>query len=162
MSFSTSHQGQREVLQRVVNGLAQLPVEGVVTLGEAMATVQLRLPAHVTVAAYLPHDTLLPRTAVVVTHAGHGTVMSALAHGVPLVCLPMGRDQHTNAARVAAVGAGIALDATASPQEVARAVERVLVDRSFSESANRLRMAINAFVAQGGGVAELERLGRAS
>ena len=43
---------------------------------------------------------MFPDAAAVVTHAGHGTIMRALAHGIPLLCLPMGRDQDDNAARV--------------------------------------------------------------
>jgi len=31
----------------------------------------------------------------VITHAGHGSVLKALAAGVPLVCMPLGRDQKT-------------------------------------------------------------------
>ena len=57
----------------------------------------------------------VPRDAqvVVVTHGGHGTVMKALAAGVPLVILPHGRDQADTAARVTARSAGIALKRTA-------------------------------------------------
>ena len=41
----------------------------------------------------------------VVTHAGHGTVLKTLAAGVPMVCMPMGRDQKDNTVRVLRLGA---------------------------------------------------------
>src|SRR5207248_8948080 len=63
--------------------------------------------ANVHVCASAPHSELLKQAAVVVTHAGHGTVIRALAAGVPLVCMPMGRDQNENAARVVFRGAEI-------------------------------------------------------
>ena len=43
---------------------------------------------------------MLPHAALVVTHAGWQTINAALADGVPLVCVPDGRDQPDNAARV--------------------------------------------------------------
>ena len=50
---------------------------------------------------------LLAEASVVVTHAGHGTVLKTLAAGVPLVCMPMGRDQKDNTVRVLRLGAGV-------------------------------------------------------
>jgi AcrR family transcriptional regulator len=65
----------------------------------------------------------------------------ALAHGVPLVCPPIGRDQPDNAARVAWHGAGLRLSSTSSPAAIGRAVERVLGERAFAASARRLATA---------------------
>jgi hypothetical protein len=48
------------------------------------------LPDNVEVSDSTPHAEVLPRTALVVTHAGLGTAMTGLAHGVPPLCLPMG------------------------------------------------------------------------
>jgi hypothetical protein len=45
-----------------------------------------------------------------VGHGGFGTTMAALAHGVPMVVVPLfAIDQHYNAAAVARAGAGVAL-----------------------------------------------------
>jgi UDP:flavonoid glycosyltransferase YjiC (YdhE family) len=83
----------------------------------------------------------MPEAALVLTHAGLGTIHVALAHGVPLVCLPIGRDQPDNAARVAWHGAGLRLSPTSSPAAIGRAVERVLGDPAFGASARRLASA---------------------
>ena len=45
---------------------------------------------------------ILPRCAAVVAHAGSGSVIGSLAHGLPLVLVPQGADQFDNAARCAA------------------------------------------------------------
>ena len=45
-----------------------------------------------------------------VTHAGLGSVAGAMTFGVPLVCMPVERDQPLNAQRVTDLGAGVALD----------------------------------------------------
>jgi UDP:flavonoid glycosyltransferase YjiC (YdhE family) len=89
----------------------------------------------------VPHADVLPRAAAVVTHAGLGTVHAALAHGLPLVCLPIGRDQPDNAARVEWHGAGLRLSPKSSAEVVRAAVERVLGDPAFAVSARRLAAA---------------------
>ncbi len=71
------------------------------------------------------------------THAGHGTVLKALAAGVPVVAMPLGRDQLDNAARVVHHGAGLRLKPKAKPDAIAKAVRRVLEEPSFSAAAER-------------------------
>ena len=53
--------------------------------------------------------------AAFVTHAGHGSTLRPLMAGVPLLCLPMGRDQNDNAMRAAHRGAALNLSPDASP-----------------------------------------------
>ena len=50
-----------------------------------------------------------------VCHGGFGTVRGGLTAGVPMAVLPLFADQPYNAARVAEIGAGIALDAAGRP-----------------------------------------------
>jgi UDP:flavonoid glycosyltransferase YjiC (YdhE family) len=63
-------------------------------------------PAGVVISRYIPQDEFLPWCDAAVVHGGSGTVLGALAHGVPLLVLPQGADQWNNAERVAAAGAG--------------------------------------------------------
>jgi UDP:flavonoid glycosyltransferase YjiC (YdhE family) len=65
---------------------------------------------------------------LVVTHAGHGTVAAAASHGVPMLLLPMGRDQPMIAARAAELGLGAVADFRAPAAELAAAIERELTD----------------------------------
>ncbi|MEO6208298.1 MAG: nucleotide disphospho-sugar-binding domain-containing protein, partial [Candidatus Limnocylindrales bacterium] len=126
VGLSTTHQGHDSMLERIVGALATLPVRALVTTGGA--ALRSTPPANVHVARFVPHGQVLPEAAVVVTHAGLGTVHAALAHGLPLVCLPMGRDQPDNAARVEWHGAGLRLSSKSSSATIGAAVERVLVD----------------------------------
>ncbi|MGG6897744.1 nucleotide disphospho-sugar-binding domain-containing protein [Rhizobium sp. BR 315] len=142
VSFSTTNQGQADVLQRVIPGLADEPVEVVVTLGKALEGLRLQSPANITILANAAHDDLLTKARAIVTHGGHGTVMRSLCHGVPLVILPMGRDQNDNAARVDYHGAGLRLDPSVPPQMVGEAVRRVLSEPSFAERALAIGRAI--------------------
>jgi hypothetical protein len=65
--------------------------------------------AGVVIRSYIPQDELLPWCDAAIVHGGSGTVLGALAHGVPLLVLPQGADQWNNAARVVAAGAGLRL-----------------------------------------------------
>jgi UDP:flavonoid glycosyltransferase YjiC (YdhE family) len=95
-------------------------------------------PPHVEVHEWADHGDLLPTCAAVVTHAGLGTTLRALAHGVPLLMLPLGRDQHLNAVRVQDMGAGIRLPADAAPRKIREALIALLDDPAFSTTAARL------------------------
>jgi UDP:flavonoid glycosyltransferase YjiC (YdhE family) len=87
----------------------------------------------------VPHGDLLPRTDVVVTTGGTGTVLGSLSAGVPLVVAPTAWDQPENAWRVAEAGAGIRLTPRqCTPKQVCNAVQRVLNDQSFRRNARRL------------------------
>jgi UDP:flavonoid glycosyltransferase YjiC (YdhE family) len=55
-----------------------------------------------------------------------------------MVCLPMGRDQDDNAARVVHHGAGVRISPRASSPEIARAVARVLGDDRYRAAAREL------------------------
>ena len=101
---------------------------------------------------------MLPETSVVVTHAGHGTIMRALAHGVPLLCMPMGNDQYDNAARVVARGVGLWLSTKASLASLRRAVQRLCTEPDFHAAARRMAAAIAAETAHPVAVQELEDL----
>jgi MGT family glycosyltransferase len=144
VALSTTYQAQEAVLRRTLEALGRLDVEAIVTTGPAVAAAALDPPANVRVVEQASHDAILARAAAVVTHCGHGTVMRALAAGVPILCVPMGRDQNDNAARVTARGAGLRLAPSADPAEIGAALARLLGEPGFSEAAARLGRAIAA------------------
>jgi MGT family glycosyltransferase len=158
VAFSTTFQDHERTLQRVVDALGVLPVRAVVTTGPAIDPGALRASERVQVVASAPHQAVLREAAAVVTHAGHGIVMKALAADVPLLCMPMGRDQNDNAARVVAHGAGLRLKPGAAPRAIGRAVRRLLDEPGFAASAARLGAQIRAAAAGQGAVDELEAL----
>jgi UDP:flavonoid glycosyltransferase YjiC (YdhE family) len=158
VSLSSTFQDQQGVLKRIISALGSLDVRGLVTLGPAMAGARFEHSGNVVVVATAPHSQIFPHAAAVVTHAGHGTVMRALAHGLPLLCLPMGRDQDDNAARVVARGAGLRLRPSAKPARIARAIRRLLADPDYSVNARRLGGIIEADVAADRATQELEAI----
>jgi MGT family glycosyltransferase len=158
VSLSSTYMAQEQVLAHAIEGLGRLVARVLVTTGPAIDPASLRAGGNVAVVRSAPHAQLFPGTAVVVTHAGMGTVTRALAAGVPLVCLPMGRDQLDIAARVVHAGAGIRLRPRAKPDAIRAAVERVIGDPSFRAAAQRIGATITADSAAQRGLAELEAL----
>ncbi len=142
VSLSTLDQGQAMLMARILAALAELPVRVLVTLGPALAASQFTPSPNVVLETFVPHGSVLPRAAVIVTQCGLGTVMKALAHGVPLVCIPLVGDQADNAARIEALGAGVRLSPDAEPARIRVAIERVLADPAYRRGARRVAIAI--------------------
>src|SRR5206468_2833105 len=92
------------------------------------------------------------------TQCGLGTLMKALAHGVPVVCLPVLGDQPDNAARVVFHRAGVRLGPDATSEDIASACTRVLGDASFAAAARRLAPFVAAGDAAETAAMELESL----
>jgi hypothetical protein len=63
------------------------------------------LPPAVRTAPFLPQAALLPHCRAVVSHPGAGTMLGALCHGLPQLCLPQGTDQPSNTAALLPTGA---------------------------------------------------------
>lgn len=142
VALSSTFQNQAATIQRLLDAAAGLPLRMVVTLGPALAGTAWRVPGNAVVLDHASHDAVMREAAVVVTHGGHGTVMRALAHHRPMLCLPMGRDQNDNAARVVARGAGIRLAADAETPALREAITTLLDDPSYGASATALGRAI--------------------
>ncbi len=121
VSFGTTYQRQEDLIKKSIQAIADLPYRGLVTVGPAINIDQFYIPPNVHIEQFMSHAQVLPHASAVVTHAGHGTVIRALAHGVPLVCIPIGRDQPANAARVVAQGAGLRLPAKSNGSAIRRA-----------------------------------------
>jgi UDP:flavonoid glycosyltransferase YjiC (YdhE family) len=96
-------------------------------------------PEHVHIARYIPQVDLLEHCAAVVSHSGSGTLLGALANGVPQVCVPQAADQFGNAAACARSGAGVALIGDAATVDgVESAIRQVVDDDAFRDNAEAI------------------------
>ncbi|MGH3823546.1 MAG: glycosyltransferase, partial [Pseudonocardiaceae bacterium] len=120
-------------------------------------------PHHVHIARYIPHSALLPRCTAVVSHGGSGTLLGALAHGIPQLCLPQAADQFRNARACHAAGAGIALiGANVSTDRIEAAIHRVLCESDLRRHAEHLAAEIAGMPSPEDAVTTLEQLHQGS
>jgi MGT family glycosyltransferase len=137
VATSSVYQHQVSLLRNIAEALGRLPVQGVLTTGRAVDPSEIQAPPNVQVLQAAPHRRVLAEASVVVTHAGHGSVLKSLAAGVPMVCVPMGRDQKDNTVRVLRLGAGVRASMRSSPDRIAAAVSAVLRNPQYGEAARR-------------------------
>ena len=158
VGLSSTVMRQEGLLQRAADALGQLPVRGLVTTGPAVDPAVISAPDNVTVTRWARHADLLPHCSAVITHGGHGTVLKALIAGVPLVILPLGRDQPDNAARVIHAGAGIRLRKNTSTAALRTAIARVTDDPRYRTAARRMAARLAAERDDNHAVDELEQV----
>jgi UDP:flavonoid glycosyltransferase YjiC (YdhE family) len=149
-----------DLFTRVVAGLRELPINVVVTVGRGIDPAELgEQPANVRVEQFIAQSVLLPHCDLVVSHAGSGSVIGALAHGLPSVLLPMGADQLHNAARCEQLGVGRTLDVmNATPTDVRDTAASLLGDVESRRRAEHLRDEARALPGASSVVARLEQL----
>lgn len=145
---------------QLLSALAPLDAEIVATVGADMDPARLGpQPPNVRVAAYLPMSRLLPTSDLVVFHGGSGTMLAALAAGVPLLLLPMAADQPENAARCVAAGAGISIPVgERTPDRIRSEATRLLQDPAPALAAGEVARAIAAMPSPAAVVERLEHL----
>jgi MGT family glycosyltransferase len=144
VGLSSTVMRQEGLLQRAADALGQIQVRGLVTTGPAVDPAGISAPPNVTVTRWVRHADVLPHCSAVITHGGHGTVLKALIAGVPLVLVPLGRDQPDNAARVVHAGAGIGLRKNASVSALRAAVARVIEDPRYRAAAGAMAARLDA------------------
>ena len=155
------HQESGDLFHRTVSGLSSLDAEVVVTVGREIDPAELGpQPPNVRIERFVPAREILSRAELVVSHGGSGTVIGALAFGVPQLLLPMGADQPLNADRCSQLGVAAVLDAlTTTDREIGRQARAILQDSSYHSNASRLRDEIHSLPAAAHAAERFERLG---
>jgi MGT family glycosyltransferase len=160
VSFSTGpYWDQSSRILRTLKALSGSNCHAIVTAGPVEIDPKI-VPDNAIVVGYAPHDEVLPMTALTVTHAGHGTVITSLKYGVPLLCLPNPvADQPILASQIEALGCGASLDGdNATPAEIKAAFDRLLNDRSFTANARTLAETISRSPGVSAAASQLETL----
>jgi hypothetical protein len=139
-------QNRAPVLPVVAAAIGALPVRLLVSVGPDGDPGALGvLPDNVRVERWVDQEQVLARCAVVVSHAGSGTFLGALAAGRPQLCLPQAADQFRNSEGGARSGAVLVLTpAQVTAASVADAVTRLLADVAFTDRARAVSQEIAA------------------
>jgi UDP:flavonoid glycosyltransferase YjiC (YdhE family) len=89
-------------------------------------------------ATLLPFTETAAQSAVVVSHGGSGGLYPAIEAGTPVLGIPANADQQLSTAVLTESGAGLGVRVEeASPRRLLRALERLLNEPQFRESAQK-------------------------
>lgn len=125
--------------EAALEALADRRLRVVVTVGPDHDPDELgSVPPNARVERTVSHAAVLEHAALMVSHAGHGSVMKALWYGCPMVLIPWGRDQPGVAARAATLGVARSVSRErASPRAISDAIDAVLDDESMVRQARQ-------------------------
>jgi MGT family glycosyltransferase len=113
-------------------------------------------PANFLALPRVPQLALLSHVAAIVCHAGHNTVVEALAHGLPLVLAPIRDDQPIIAEQVVRAGAGVQVRfGRVRAEALSIAVRTVLDDPRYRSRARAIQA---SFAAAGGAALAAEKI----
>ncbi len=136
---STAQDPDHRLLHAALRGLADAPVRVLATWNRRLPSRPLPVPANARVVEWVSYARTMPACDVVVCHAGHGTLVRALASGCAVVACPHVGDMNENAARLDWAGAGVRLPRRfVSPRPLRLAVERTLSEPSIRARAGEL------------------------
>ncbi|HTT79993.1 MAG TPA: nucleotide disphospho-sugar-binding domain-containing protein [Stellaceae bacterium] len=160
VSFSTDPiQATPDLIQRSLEALGRLDVHVVATVGAGVDIGKLSIPRNALAVEAADHEPLMAKAALVVTHGGHGTVMRALKHGVPMLVMPgIAPDQSPNAKTVEALGAGRVLAQDADSEAIGSLAHELLATSHYRAHAQQLARLFSGVDGAIGAADEIERL----
>ena len=129
---STAQDHEHRMLRAALEGLADEPVQVIATWNRREPDPPLDVPANAVVVDWLSYSATMKHCDVVISHAGHGTLMRAIASGCVLVCAPATGDMFENSARVDWAGLGTRLPHRfITPRGIRHAVRRALASEKI-------------------------------
>jgi len=136
---STAQDAEHRLLDAALRGLADAPVRVLASYNRRLPSRALTVPDNATLVDWISYSRTMPHCQLVICHAGHGTLVRALACGCPVVAAPAVGDMNENAARLDWAGAGVRLPRRfLGPRVLRLAVERALGDPSIRTRAREL------------------------
>lgn len=139
VASSTAQDPDHALLRAAVEGLGAEPVRVVAAINRKPFWHWVEVPDNAQLVEWVSYSRTMPRCGAVITHAGHGTVVRALASGAPVLAVPHSGDMGENAARVDWAGVGARLPwGLLSPRTLRWALRRVLASPSMAARAREL------------------------
>jgi UDP:flavonoid glycosyltransferase YjiC (YdhE family) len=106
---STAQDPEHRLLRAALAGLAGEPVRVLATWNRRPLPGPVRVAPNTRLVEWLSYAQTMPGCALVICHAGHGTMVRALASSCRVLAVPHVGDMAENAARVDWAGAGVRL-----------------------------------------------------
>jgi UDP:flavonoid glycosyltransferase YjiC (YdhE family) len=136
---STAQDPTHRLLRAALAGLEGEPIRVMATWNRRPLPGPVRVAENTRLVEWLSYAQTMPGCALVICHAGHGTLVRALASGCRVLAVPHVGDMAENAARVDWAGAGVRLPwPLLSPATLRLAVRRALREHELGARAAQL------------------------
>jgi UDP:flavonoid glycosyltransferase YjiC (YdhE family) len=136
---STAQDPDHRLLRAALAGLAGEPVRVLATWNRRPLAEPVPVPANARLVEWVSYAQTMPGCALVICHAGHGTLVRALASSCRVLAVPHVGDMAENAARVDWAGAGVRLPwPLLGPQTLRLAARRALATPALGRKAAEL------------------------
>ncbi|MDT5015106.1 MAG: hypothetical protein QOD39_1266 [Mycobacterium sp.] len=138
-TLGTVYWWDHELRSVLLEAVSEIDADVVMTVGRRVDPTRIATPGNVRVEQYVPQSLLLPEASAVVCHGGLGTMIGAIAAGVPMVLIDLGTDHTMNARRATELGIAESFTrAEIAPAPLAAAVQRALEHPGRRASAKRI------------------------
>jgi MGT family glycosyltransferase len=139
IATSTAQDPDNRMLRAALDGLRDEPVRVLGVWNGRSLQPPVTIGANTRLTQWLSYERVMRRCALVVCHAGSGTLGRALSCGTPVLAIPHSGDMPENAARLVWAGAGRRLLwPLLNPHTLRHAVRRTLADGSVRARAAEL------------------------
>ena len=134
-AFSTITTPEQNIfIERLCAALCDIGCRALIATGAAPE----RAYAGVRVKKFVDFDSVLPNRPLMVNHAGNGTVVRAVAHGVAQIATPFIQDQYETAVTLEGLGVARCLDKTADSGAIAETIAAAMANDELSRRAGVL------------------------
>ena len=124
-----------------------LDINVLCSIGKSIRIEELgEIPENVTLMRFTPQLEVLRHADFFITHAGTGSVMEAMYHGVPCLCLPQMEEQIFTAGRLRELGAasGVLMRQDVTADSLREGILRLLGDENARKQAKVLSSSVRA------------------
>ncbi|HSC02441.1 MAG TPA: nucleotide disphospho-sugar-binding domain-containing protein [Solirubrobacteraceae bacterium] len=138
---STAQDPEHRLLRAALAGLGELPIRVLATWNRRPlpADEPVAVPDNTRLVEWVSYAKTMPSCALVICHAGHGTMARALACGCPVLAVPHVGDMAENAARADWAGMGVRLPwRLLGPGTLRLAVQRALSEAMLTARSREL------------------------
>ncbi|GAA5099749.1 glycosyltransferase [Nocardia iowensis] len=140
-TLGTVFNRMRKPRRAVIDGLAELDADVLLTVGRTVDPDTIgSIPPRMRVERFVPQGYALSKAFLAVSHAGLGTMLGAIYHGVPMVSLVLGAEHSINAASAAEAGLALPLSLDEiDAATIAATATRALHDRALRTRSTAVR-----------------------
>ena len=136
---STAQDPDHRLLRAALAGLGKDPIRVLATWNRRPLPGPAAVPANTRLVEWISYAQTMPGCSLVICHAGHGTLVRALASGAMVLAVPHAGDMAENAARADWAGVGVRLPwPLLGPRTLRLAVRRALESPERAAAARRL------------------------